>query len=84
MGKQYVPEKYVHTCDACGVDKESKSDRRPSTWVAIDVRRDACDFQGQAVADGSFDILLCPTCGPSAVGALNDWHEKWKVRKGAP
>lgn len=59
------------TCDCCKATEEMASRGRPKYWIDLHILRDAYDFQGCAVADGSVKLLLCKACADSAQKALN-------------
>lgn len=62
MGAQQVPARWVFTCDGCGKEVSSEAKSRPSHWYDVTIKRDAYDFQGAAVADGSHNWLFCEKC----------------------
>lgn len=59
-------------CDCCKAIVEMASKRRPAHWIELHILRDAYDFQGAAVADGSVKLLLCVPCSKAAVDAMNE------------
>lgn len=59
------------TCDGCKATEESKTKSRPRYWSDLHILRDAYDYQGCAVADGSVKLLLCADCALAATTAVN-------------
>lgn len=67
MGVERIPERKIFTCDGCGKKHESEKPQhvswsKPPQWTTLNWQRDAHDFQGNAVADASIHLLLCPFC----------------------
>lgn len=71
MAISEVPAKFVATCDGCGAMVEQTTKSRPRYWVELHLLRDAYDWQGCAVADGSVKRLLCGDCAKAAETAIN-------------
>lgn len=66
-----VAAKFRFACDGCGKTEEGPTRSRPKYWSDLHILRDAYDFQGCAVADGSVKLLLCLDCGEAAATVLN-------------
>ena len=73
MGVKRVPETYIFTCDGCKTEARREINHRPSNWAALTLGMAALDFQGQAVADGSYRRLLCRSCAADLHHALIQW-----------
>lgn len=79
-----IPRQFKYVCDTCGkihVQENANghySDSRPPHWGRLIIRQDAHDYQGQAVADGTIERLLCSDCHPSVIDAINAWHNARK------
>ncbi len=71
MGTKKVPESYLHTCDGCGATQQHDRVSRPKYWSDLTLSRDAYDYQGCAVADGSVSRLLCDKCTEKVTSAIN-------------
>lgn len=71
MGSREIPATFEHTCDSCGASKTTKAQTRPSYWSNLTIGRDAYDYHGIAVADGTIKRLLCDGCSDKATKALN-------------
>ncbi len=86
MSVREIPAAYEFKCDVCGAVVEGTSNSRPTFWGELNVIKDAHDYQGCAVADGSVKRLLCEKC-LSAIGkAVNDTAEELRAaaqKKGA-
>lgn len=78
MGVRKIEAKarYEFTCGVCKTTAVEDSQSRPSTWGRLILERDAFDYQGNAVADGTIQRLLCPTCLDGCAKAINDWAEQ--------
>lgn len=73
MGIESVPAKWRYKCDGCGnVETVETVGSRPKYWTDLHWRRDAYDFQGEAVADGSIARMLCGGCSDVLLRAVND------------
>ena len=72
MAVREIPISYEHKCDGCGATETSASKSRPKHWIDLHILRDAYDYQGQAVADGSVKLLLCLDCAEPATKAINE------------
>ena len=72
MSARVIPTQYIYECDACGSNfvSEQKVDRPPH-WCEFIIARDAYDWQGHAVADGTIKRLLCEPCGEVVSKAIN-------------
>jgi hypothetical protein len=72
-----IPKKYVYTCDACGFEHVQEnalghySNSRPPRWANLTFSRDALDYHGAPVADGTVKLLLCASCHGRAAIMLN-------------
>ncbi len=71
MAVREVTAKFEHVCDSCKAVETMPSKSRPKYWSDLHILRDAYDWQGAAVADGSVKLLLCLECGEAATKALN-------------
>ena len=71
MGKRDIPARTVFKCDACGNEAELASGLRPHGWSKLVLYRDALDFQGTPVADGTIRRDLCDDCTIQTVNAIN-------------
>lgn len=71
MSLRKIEENFRHICDGCGAEETTASTSRPTHWSDLHILRDAYDFQGCAVADGSVKLNLCLGCGNAAATALN-------------
>lgn len=71
MGLNRIPPTYEHICDGCKATHVSASSARPRYWCDLTVAQEAYDFQGNAVANGSIERLLCPICKEKVVAAIN-------------
>lgn len=71
MAVSEVTATWRFTCDGCKAVEVLPTKSRPKYWSDFHILRDAYDYQGCAVADGSVKLLLCPECGNAAAGALN-------------
>lgn len=74
MAVREIPAAFEIRCDGCGKTVQSTSKHRPDHWSNLDIGRDAYDFQGCAVADGSVHLLLCDVCSPVVFHAVNEAH----------
>lgn len=66
-----IPESYLFTCDKCRKEEKQEKSYRPKYWCKLRFEQDAYDFQGNAVADGSVERLLCPECSSIVEKAIN-------------
>ena len=71
MAVEEIPVQYVFICDGCGKRDQQKANIRPKYWSNLHLSRDAYDYQGQAVADGSTRSLLCDDCTSIVATAIN-------------
>ena len=71
MAVREVAATFEATCDCCRSVETMASKGRPKYWSNLHILRDAYDFQGCAVADGSVKMLLCLTCGEAVTKAIN-------------
>ena len=71
MAIKEVTQHWILTCDCCAKETKQTGTHRPSSWVGIKIGADAVDYQGHAAADASRDILLCKSCGPVVLKAIN-------------
>ena len=77
-----IPRAFEYRCDVCGKTHVQENagghytDSRPDRWARLIIRQDAHDFQGQAVADGSIERLLCDDCRPGIIAAINTWSDQ--------
>jgi len=78
MGIREIPTSYEYTCDACAFKHIQENahghygDSRPPHWTRLKIARTAYDYQGNAVADSSFEKLLCPKCSEVVFKAANE------------
>jgi len=72
MAVKTIPQSYEHKCDGCGKTEHSSSSSRLSHWSVLAISRDAHDYSGAAVADGSITRLLCETCGSVVAEAVSE------------
>ncbi len=84
MAVTEVPKSYIYTCDSCGETHTQEnanghySNSRPSYWSNLIIEKDAYDYQGAAVADGSVRLLLCNKCTSDIIDAVNEVAKKVK------
>lgn len=77
MAIQEIPRSFLYICDGCKKEHLQEnasghySNSRPKYWATLKVSRDAYDYQGCAVADGSIERLLCDECSTKVVQAIN-------------
>lgn len=71
MGTKEVPQHWITTCDCCKKEESMTHKGKPKGWIAIRVEQDALDFQGEPVADGSINLLLCGRCGGKVITGMN-------------
>lgn len=71
MAVREISASFEAVCDCCRTVEPMKSNGRPAHWINLNILRDAYDFQGAAVADGSVKLLLCVPCSDAAVKAVN-------------
>lgn len=81
MGLKFIPHAYENECDGCGKKETSSSQSRPKYWSGLALYRDAYDFQGQAVADGSITRLLCGECTRQVAEAINQVIERRRTAR---
>lgn len=56
----------------CGKTEVQDKRARPDFWADLTLARDAYDYQGYPVADGTVSILLCGTCADGVVRYINE------------
>lgn len=73
MAIRHIPEIVVFICDGCSAEQKADGEyqRRPKYWSTLRVERDAYDYQGCAVADGSIERMLCRECSTKLENAIN-------------
>lgn len=76
MAVREIPAAFEMVCDGCGAVEKAPTWNRPKYWSDFHILRDAYDYQGCAVADGSVKLLLCLKCGEAAAKALNETLER--------
>jgi hypothetical protein len=82
MAIREVPRSYVYTCDGCGEEHTQEnanghySNSRPSYWSKLKIEKDAYDYQGAPVADGSVELLLCNKCTSAIIESINTTFKK--------
>jgi hypothetical protein len=81
MAVREIAASFRFACDGCGATEEMASKSRPKYWSDLHILRDAYDFQGCAVADGSVRLTLCLDCGATAVEAVNKALDARKPEK---
>lgn len=64
-----IPARRIQTCDCCGGDMTGNANRLNGH---IEIRENALDFQGMAVADASRAFDLCDDCLPKVKRAINE------------
>lgn len=80
MGVREVPASFEHVCDGCKSIETSATKSRLKYWCDFHILRDAYDFQGCAVADGSVKLLLCLACSEAATKAVNAAIDERRVK----
>jgi hypothetical protein len=89
MGIREIPRAFEYACDVCGKSHTQENagghytDSRPRFWARLIIKQDAHDFQGQPVADGSIERLLCDDCRAGVVAAINTWSDKRRAEPAA-
>jgi hypothetical protein len=79
-----IPKSFRYICDGCGFEhlQENASghytDSRPPKWAKLMFARDALDYLGDAAADATIKLLLCPTCQVRVAMLLNELGTKLK------
>lgn len=68
MGIEVIPASKRYSCDGCGKSGEGSP---PADWANLHWGRNALDYQGNAVADASIQLLLCSDCDTKATDAVN-------------
>lgn len=81
MAATEVPTSWRMTCDACGAVEVKPAKSRPAHWIDLHLLRDAYDYQGCAVADGSIKLLLCAACADCVTKAINASLEERRTSK---
>lgn len=77
MAVEEIPKSFRYTCDVCGETHTQENanghytNGTPPKWAKLVFKRDAVDFQGYAVADGTVERLLCHSCNPAILDAIN-------------
>lgn len=71
MAVREIAARFAYACDGCGASEDMPNEQRPKHWSDLHILRDAYDFQGCAVADGSVKLTLCLECGNAAATAVN-------------
>jgi hypothetical protein len=72
MAIKEIPQYYEYTCDRCKRVESRKTKTRPPYWVDLRFLQDAYDYQGMAVADGSFFWMLCGDCAKIMIEAIDN------------
>lgn len=78
MTVREIPRAFEYICDVCSKTHRQENagghytNSRPPHWSHLKIGRDAYDFNGIAVADGSIERLLCDECGPVIFTAINE------------
>jgi hypothetical protein len=80
MAVREIAASYEAVCDCCKAVEIMASKGRPKYWCDLHILRDAYDFQGCAVADGSVKLLLCLKCGEAATKAMNAVFDDVRAR----
>jgi len=80
MAFKEIKQRWVVSCDCCGTTRETASRQSPMDWVDVSVGQSATDFQGNAVADASTQLMLCRNCGTRVVAAMNEAAEAIRAR----
>jgi len=71
MSVRHIPESFEHTCDGCGWSEVTRNESRPKYWTTLIIQREAYDYQGNAVADGTIRRTLCKECSSVVSEAIN-------------
>jgi len=71
MAIKEISKSYIFICDGCRKEHRQEHLRRPSHWMKFILERNALDYQGHAVADGTIKRLLCDVCGEKIGEAIN-------------
>lgn len=72
MAIREIAASFEVVCDCCRETETMTSKHRPKYWSDFNILRDAYDFQGHAVADGSVKLLLCLKCSDAVAKAVNN------------
>ena len=72
MAVREIAAVFRFACDGCGATDDMSSKSRPKYWSDLHILREAYDYQGYAVADGSVKLTLCLECGNAAATAVNE------------
>jgi hypothetical protein len=72
MAVREIAASWHWVCDGCGANTVTPSRARPKYWNDLQILRDAYDYQGCVVADGSVKLTLCLACGVAAATAINE------------
>ena len=73
MSVETIPLQYKFRCDFCAKEKTHQSKSLPSHWAELALTRDAYDYQGAAVANGSISRTLCDKCHEEFQDLFNAW-----------
>lgn len=84
MAVREVAPVFRFLCNGCGAVEDMPSKSRPKYWSDFHILRDAYDYQGCAVADGSVRLQLCLECSNDAATALNQALDKRKALSTPP
>lgn len=68
MVKTVIPEKVIITCDFCGDEITPQTHKKEAK---LTLNRNALDYQGSPVADGSVSFDMCDKCEGNVATALN-------------
>lgn len=80
MALREIAPSFEAICDCCKAVETMNSRGRPKYWSDFHILRDAYDYQGCAVADGSVKLLLCLKCGEAATKAVNAAFDQIRAR----
>lgn len=71
MPVREISTSYEYVCDGCSNTISQPTKNRPKYWTTLSIGRDAYDYSGAAVADGSIHRILCGNCSTAVYTAMN-------------
>lgn len=83
MAVREIAATFEAVCDCCKETEAMPRMGRPKYWCDLHILRDAYDFQGAAVADGSVKLLLCLSCGEKITKAMNAVFDQVRAAQAA-